>query len=93
MQNNIKGPLKKTGLELLSINCALILLISSFSFTVLAENTNVSGNVTIDDKISTSLSSKITEATPMGKIPVIILLTDQTIPFNTIAGRTKIELL
>jgi len=54
-------------------------------------NTNVSDNISTDSKISTALSSKITGASANEEIPVIIMLTDQKIAFNSINGKSQIE--
>ncbi len=83
--------LKKIGLELLSISCALLLLMSLFSFVTLAENKNTSGNLGAYDKISISLSYKIAESSKAEQIPIIILLNNQSIPFRTLKGKSQIE--
>lgn len=82
---------KKTGLELLCICCALLLLTSLFSFIALAKNADSSGEIDTNDKISAPLSAKIAEASATEKIPVIIQLRNQDIPFNTEQGRSKID--
>lgn len=84
-------PLKKKTLELVSISCILLLLLSLISFTALADNARVSDSATKDSKISTKVSSKVTGSSSTEKIPVIILLADQTIPFNNPEGKTKID--
>jgi serine protease AprX len=87
----IRKPLKKIGTELLSISCALLLLTLLCSFTVLAENTDVSGKIGTNDKISATLSSKIAESPAAEQIPVIIVLNNQNIQFNNVQGKSKIE--
>ena len=82
---------KKIGLELLCISCALLLLTSLFSFSALAKNTNVLSEIGNDDNISAPLSAKIAEASATEKIPVIIQLQNQDIPFNTAQGRSQID--
>ena len=91
MQKKTGEHLKKICLELLSISCASLLLMSLFSFVTLAENKNTSGNLGTDDKISTTLSSKIAEASKAEQIPIIILLNNQSIPFRTLKGKSQIE--
>jgi serine protease AprX len=68
------------------------------TITGLAENTNVSDNVTINDKISSSsqkisasLSAKIAASTATEQIPVIIMLTDRNVKWDTDSGRAQIE--
>ena len=51
----------------------------------------MSDNISTDSKISTALSSKITGASANEEIPVIIMLTDQKIAFNSINGKSQIE--
>lgn len=82
---------KKIWLELLGMSCALVLFMSFFSFIALAENINAVGKIGTDDKVSVTLSSKIAEASAAKKIPVIILLKNQSIPFNTVKGKSQIE--
>jgi serine protease AprX len=82
---------KKIGPQLLTISCLLLLSTFLFSSTVLADNTNVFGKVSSNDKISTSLSSKIAEVSATEQIPVIILLNNQTISFTTVKGKSQIE--
>ena len=91
MREMIGKSSKKMGMELLNTSCILILLISLFSFTALAENTSASDKNSTDDKISATLSSKIAETSETEQIPVLILLKNQNIPFNTIKGRSQIE--
>lgn len=83
--------LKTVGLELLSISCAALLLISLFSCTALAGNTNSFDKIGTNNKISAPLSSKIAEASAAEQISVIILLNNQNIPFSTATGRSQIE--
>ncbi len=66
--------------------------------TGLAENTNVSDNITINDKISSSsqkisasLSAKIATSTATEQIPVIIMLTDRNVKWDTDSGRDQID--
>ena len=68
-----------------------LVLISLFSFTALAGDINLSPSMNSNDKISTSLSSKIAETSATEQIPVIILLADQHIAFNTANGKSQIE--
>lgn len=82
---------KKIGLELLCICCALFLLTSLFSLIAVAKNTNSFGEIGTNDKISAPLSGKIAEASDTEKIPIIIQLRNQDIPFNTEQGRSKID--
>ena len=77
----------KTGIA----GCALILLMSSFSFMALADSKNVHDRIKADDKISTALSSEISRASGNEKISVIVVLKNQTKSFNTIIGRSKID--
>ncbi len=91
MLKKIANHSQKIEMKLLSISCILILLISLFSFTALAENINVSDKTNTDNKISATLSSKIAEASASEKIPVIILLKNQSISFNSIKGRSQIN--
>jgi serine protease AprX len=79
MQKKTGEHLKKICLELLSISCASLLLMSLFSFETLAENKNTSGNLGTNDKISTTLSSKIADASKAEQIPIIILAPRQFI--------------
>lgn len=91
MKNKTEKPLNRIGSELLSISCASLILISLFSFTALAENTNSFDKTGTNDKISATLSSKITEASAAEQIPVIIILNNQSISFCTTKGRSQIE--
>lgn len=66
--------------------------------TGLAENTNVSDNITINDKISSSsqkisasLSAKIATSIATKQIPVIIMLTDRNVKWDTDSGRDQID--
>lgn len=66
--------------------------------TGLAENTNISDNVTIKDKISSSsqkisasLSAKIAASTATERIPIIIMLTDRKVKFDTDSGKAQID--
>ena len=83
MEKKSQKPLRNTVSELLCVICTLFLLVSLFSFTALAEDSNV--------KISASLSSKLAETSATEKVPVIIILPDQQISFTTAAGKEKIE--
>ncbi len=83
--------LKKTCLELLSISFILIFLTSLVSSTALAGNISVPDNAGTDNKISAVLSSKITETSATEQIPIIIMLKDQSIQFNTVKGIAQIE--
>ncbi|WP_440946018.1 S8 family serine peptidase [Methanosarcina sp. T3] len=91
MRKKIEISSKNIEMKLLNVSCTLMLLLSLFSFTALAENISVSDNTCIDDKISATLSSKITEGSETEQVPVIILLMNQSIPFNTAKGRSQIE--
>lgn len=84
-------PLKNIRLELLSISCVSLLLISLFSFMALAESINSFDKTGTNAKMSVSLSSKIAESSAAEQIPAIILLNNQNIPFNTATGRSQIE--
>lgn len=89
MRKKTRKSSKKIRMKLLSISC--IILLSLFSFTALAENTNISDKTSTGNKISTTLSSKIAETSETEQIPVIILLKNQSIPFNTAKGKSQIE--
>ena len=91
MQKKTVKSLKTIGLELLIISCALTLVISLFTFAASAEYLNASEKTNTFVKISATLSSKISEASATEQIPVIIMLKDQNIPFNSINGRSQIE--
>ncbi len=91
MQKKAVNPLKKMVPELICIICMSLVLISLFSFTALAGDINLSPSMNSNDKISTSLSSKIAETSATEQIPVIILLADQHIAFNTANGKSQIE--
>lgn len=80
---------KKIGLESLSISCILLILL--FSFSALAEDISVPDSVGTDEKISSTLSSKIAETSATERIPVIILLNNQNIQFNTAKGISQID--
>jgi serine protease AprX len=84
-------PLQKTILELLCIIFTSVLLISLFSFSASAEDINSPANIIGTEKISTALSSRIAETSETEKIPVIIVLPDQQIKFNTADGKSQIE--
>ena len=97
MKKKAGNPLKNIPPKLLSISCVSLLLISLILFAGVVEDTNVSDNISIDgdintdDKISALLSSEITEASSTEKIPVIILLANQNIAFNSANGESQIE--
>ncbi|MDW5549084.1 S8 family peptidase [Methanosarcina sp.] len=91
MEKNVRKPLRKTISELLYFICISSLLVSSFSFTALAEDANSSSSINSNDKISTSLSSKLGEISETEKVPIIIELPNQSIKFNTAAGKSQIE--
>ncbi|RPJ73422.1 MAG: hypothetical protein EHM20_12245, partial [Alphaproteobacteria bacterium] len=97
MKKKAGNPLKNIPPKLLSISCVSLLLISLILFAGVVEDTNVSDNISIDgdintdDKISALLSSEITEASSTEKIPVIIILKDQKIAFNSANGEFQIE--
>jgi serine protease AprX len=82
--------LKKTVSKLLFTICTSLLLISLFSFTALAGDVDLNQEAN-SDKISASLSSKITKIPETEQIPVIIMLSDQNIAFKTAAGKSQIE--
>ncbi len=62
-----------------------------FSIICLAENVTPSSNDNSNEKLSQSLSSKISEASAAEKIPVIIMLPNQHIAFKSSAGKSQIE--
>jgi serine protease AprX len=91
MQKKTGKPLKKIAPGLQIISCALILLISLFSFMALAENTSISDTISTNDKISAILSTKITKVPATELIPVIVKLKNQNIPFNNANGRKQTD--
>jgi len=84
-------PLKKVAPELLCVICMSLLLVSLFSFAASAEDANVSPRINSNEKISTSLSSKLAETSEAEQIPVIIMLPNQHIAFKTAAGKSQIQ--
>ncbi len=82
--------LDKIMLGLLSISCALILLISLSVSAASADIMKVSDNVKTDEKISPALASKIAEASATEKLKVIIVLRNQHTDFNINSGKSKI---
>ncbi len=83
--------LNKVAPKLLCTICVSLLLVSLFSFIGLAGDASLSPSTDSNEKISKGLSSKLSEASAAEKIPVIIMLTNQHIPFNTAEGKAKIE--
>jgi len=77
--------------KFLQLSCALLLAIALFSFLAAADNISPSSNIIPQNKISTSLSLKMSNNSANEQIPVIILLTNQHIAFNTVSGKSQIE--
>jgi serine protease AprX len=91
MLKKIENFSNKICLELLSISCILILLTSLVSSAALAGNISVPDNVSTDNKISAVLFSKIAKTSATEQVPIIIMLKDQSIQFNTVKGIAQIE--
>ncbi len=91
MQKNTCILLKKIMQGLLSISCALILLVSLFVLPASADDIKVPDKMNTDEKISPILASKIAETSVTEKIKVIILLKNRHSDFNTLSGKSKIE--
>jgi serine protease AprX len=83
--------LKKVTSERLCAICTSLLLISLLSFTALAGDANISPNPSSSSKISASLASKVAETPEAEQIPVIIMLPNQKLSFNTANGKSQIE--
>ena len=91
MLKKIENFSNKICRELLSISCILILLTSLVSSAALAGNISVPDNVSTDNKISAVLFSKIAKTSATEQVPIIIMLKDQSIQFNTVKGIAQIE--
>jgi serine protease AprX len=91
VEKKVRKPLRKTISELLCFICISSLLVSLVSFIALAEDKNSSFSINSNDKISTSLSSKLGEISETEKVPIIIELPNQGIKFNTATGKSQIE--
>lgn len=91
MEKKSKKPSKKTASKLLYVICTSLLVVSLFSIICLAENVTPSSNDNSKEKLSQSLSSKLSETSAAEKIPVIIMLPNQHIAFKSSAGKSQIE--
>ncbi|WP_292387731.1 protease inhibitor I9 family protein, partial [Methanosarcina sp. UBA5] len=91
MEKEIRKPSKKAVSELLCVICTSLLFLSLFSFTALAEDTNLAPSINSNDKISASLSSKLGDASETELVPVIVMLPNQKLGFKTAAEKSKVE--
>jgi serine protease AprX len=90
MQKKTCKPSKKITPGLLKISCVLMLLAIFFVLPASADDMKVPDKVSINEKISSTLASKIAEASATEKIKVIIILKNRHMDFNTLSGKSKI---
>lgn len=92
MQKETFKPSKNIPSRLLKISCMLMLLTILFGLSASADDVKILDETDIDEKISPTLASRISEASETEKINVIILMKNQHTDFNTLDGKSKIAL-